>query len=96
MKSGCRGRPRGLERKALHSAGCSRVCGGLKLTSPLYSTSYTGTAFILLSWHESAELEGGESGEREKNTLTSELVVEHMQLLPLKGKTERRLKADVN
>lgn len=62
-----------------------------------YSTSYTGTAFIMLSWHESAELEGGESGERGKNnTLTSELVVEHMQLLPLKGKTERRLKADVN
>lgn len=34
-----------------------------------YSTSYTGTAFIMLSWHESAELEGGESGEREKITL---------------------------
>lgn len=31
-----------------------------------YSTSYTGTAFIMLSWHESAELEGGE---REKITL---------------------------
>lgn len=37
------------ERKAPHSAGCGRVEGLLKLTSPLYYTSYTGTAFILLS-----------------------------------------------
>lgn len=43
--------------KALHSAGCDRVWGGLKLTSPLYSASYTGTAFVLLSWQGSAELE---------------------------------------
>ena len=44
------------------------VRGGLKLTSPLYGASYTGTAFILLSWHERADLEGGKKKEEKKKT----------------------------
>lgn len=59
-----------------------RVWGGLKLTSPLYSTSYTGTAFILLSWHESAELEGGGKGGGDLPSLTSDFLIAHIQFLP--------------
>lgn len=46
-----------------------RFGAGLKLTSPLYSTSYTGAAFMLLSWQESVELEGG--GKEKKIDLLS-------------------------
>lgn len=72
-RSGCRGSLYGLERKALHSAGCGRVWGGLKLASPLYSQLNTGTSFILLSWHEHFE----SVGEKKRAALTSGSLIAH-------------------
>lgn len=73
------------ERKAPHSAGCGRVEGLLKLTSPLYYTSYTGTAFILLSRQQTS----GEKINVEKKSspsLSSDVWIAHMDttVVPIK------------
>ena len=62
---------------------------------PLYNASYTGAAFLLLSWHESSELRGGGNRRRKKRNdqppLTSGFWNGHIQSLPFNKRTKRSI-----